>query len=260
MVYDDFYQHFNSDALAFGKEQQDSLEDLIDIIFGKIEIEIGGAEIVIVGQDDNLDEDDPFWDDLLMRIVLRDNFCAISRDGACVTVEDVTRVDMLVDRQLEGSYLSGTCQTDINFTSGEYEVSGSNGLSLTGYTLERGGPDSSIRAHNSDKCTNIPKRIPAGSYGFTMGSTNSYPNVPIVDSSSFSRTGILVHNSAGAMGTRGCILVGKTPSSSGTFSGDARASSRQALNEIRQALTYQTNGANKFLFQYGVLTVENDIN
>lgn len=130
LVYDDFYQHFNSDARAFGKEQKESLDDLIKIITGKMEVDIGGADIVIVGQDDDLAEDGPFWQDLLMRNVLHDNYCAISRENACV---------------------------------------------------------------------------------------------------------------------------------SGTFEGDASLSLRNALNEIRQELTYQINDARKFLFKYGIVKVENHL-
>ncbi|GLS27169.1 DUF5675 family protein [Marinibactrum halimedae] len=260
LIYDDFYQNFNHSALAFGFEQKNGLENLIDIINAKMEVEIGGAEITLVGHEDDFDLTEVFWQDLLMRIVLHDNFCAISNNNACTTVEDVTRVDMIVERKIEGNYFSGTCKSNIDYTSGEYELSGSNGVLLTGYTLERGGPDSDTPAFNSDVCTNTPKRIPAGSYNFTVGSTRRYTNIPIIDSSSFGRTGILVHNSAGAYGTIGCILVGKTSSASGVFAGNASQSSLQALNEISQALTYSTSGADKFLFKYGVLTVENNIN
>lgn len=267
LVYDDFNDHFNPDAVTFGKAQHGSLRDLIDDIEIKMDIEIGGAEIPVVSPDEEIidDTESPFWQDLLMRIELHDVNCALWPEICSVEVEDVTRVDMYVERSTEGSYQS-SCNggTRLNYTGGEYTVVDSNGLNLSGFTLERGGPDSSVPARNSEVCSNKPRRIPEGVYKFTMGSTNNYSNVPIVDSSSFSRTGILVHNSSGAYGTIGCILVGKKDSSSGVFAatqpyGSASASSKAALNEIREALTYETQGVRKFLYSYGWIGIENNI-
>lgn len=263
LVYDDFNEYFNSDAVTFGKAQHGSLQDLIDDIEIKMDIEIGGAEIPIVSPDEDiLDENDPFWDDLLMRIVLHDVHCVTQPEVCSTEVEDITRVDMYVTRTYEDSYYSGTCKKQLNYTSGEYTVGGSNGLELSGYTLERGGPDSSTPSKAGEACTNNPKRIPEGTYKFSITGANKwqkYKNVPSIDSSSFGRSGILVHNSGGAYGSTGCILVGKTSGETGTFAGDASASSLAALKEIQNALTYSTGGNRKFLFSYGWIWIENNV-
>lgn len=266
-VYDDFKQHFNAEAVDFGKQQHGSLQVLLDIISGQLQIEVGGGEHNVVLNDDNVSLEEAFYKDLLLRILLHDNYCAITLE---CSVTDITQVDMVVDRAGTGSYPSGQCTrklgkaVSLNFTHGSYQVTSTDGLNLTGYTLERGGPDSATRAFESDVCTNKPKRIPQGTYSFTLtsGKHKKYPNVPSLETTAIQRTGILVHHSSGAAGSIGCILVSKTPGTTGTFRAEPysspKAASEAALDEIRKALTYQTSGVNRFLYSFGTVKVNNN--
>ncbi len=162
---------------------------------------------------------------------------------------------MLVQRLGESSYISNSCSppTSINFTHGVYDVVGySPDTQFDGYTLERGGPDSTAPARDSDICTNKPKRIPAGSYSFSIRTGNKWANVPSLDVTQIGRSDILVHAAGGAYGSIGCILVSKSSGASGTFMGGI-ASSRQALEEIRSAFGYTNN----FKYNYGFVTIKN---
>lgn len=259
--FDDFYDHFNHDAVDFAKGQYASMQDLANIVAGKLQVSsIGGGERALVARESSVDDvpsdTDVFWDDLLLRAVLHDNYCGITHCEPPPLTE-VSRVDILVERRGNGSYSSRSCPVapPINFTHGVYEVTGYNpDVILTGYTLERGGPDSRVAATNADICTNKPKRVPQGAYPFTIGGTdrNKWQNVPTLDTSGIGRSAILIHSAAGAKGSIGCILVSKTSGASGTFP-DNGAGSKQALAEIQAALGY----TNQFRYNYGYVTIRN---
>lgn len=278
--FDDFNDHFNNDAVTFAKGQHASMQVLENIVAAKLQLpSIGGGERALVARETSVDnvpsDDEVFWDDLLLRVVLHDNYCAIL--GNCLPPPQVpipvSRVDILVDRRGTGSYQSGTCGIAINYTHGVYQLlaydpkdslpgynpddihAGSEPIvNLTGYTLERGGPDSRSPASNADKCTNKPKRIPQGKYTFSIGGTsaNDWENVPTLNTAGIGRSAILIHAAAGAQGSIGCILVSKTSGSSGTFSG-GRPSSDEALAEIQKALGY----TNQFKYNYGYVSIRN---
>lgn len=199
-------------------------------------------------------DDDVFWQDLLLRVVLHDNYCGIT--ALCQPPPTpISRVDIVVDRMGEGSYNSNFCGTSINYTHGVYQVTGfMPNVTLNGYTLERGGPDSTVPARDQDSCTNKPKRIPKGTYAFTIGGTskNDWENVPTLVTSGIGRSAILVHAAAGGQGTIGCILVSKTSGANGTFLG-GRPSSDLALAEIQAALGY----TGQFKYKYGYVTIHN---
>jgi hypothetical protein len=256
LEFDNFNEHFNNDAVTYGRGVHSSLDVLAQIISGKLQVEVGGGEKILVANDETLQ--DVVYKDLLLNILLHDNYCAITLECE-VTIQNVSSVDMIVNRQGTGSYFSSSCEATLNFTHGTYQITGTNGASLNGFTLERGGPDSRTPASNNDKCNNKPKRIPQGTYGFTVGNTRSYRNVPTLVTASVNRTGVLVHDATGAAGSIGCILVSKTSGAAGTF-GSSNASSLAALNEIRAALTYQANGVRKFLFNEGRITINNNGN
>lgn len=276
-VFDDFNQHFNNDAVAFAKTQHASMQVLQNIVAAKLGLpSIGGGERALVGRESAVDDlpNDPdnevFWDDLLLRVVLHDNYCAITR--TCLPPPQApspsSRVDILVDRRGTDSYPSG-CGQMINYTHGVYELIGYNPkdappgydpdsihagtepiVNHTGYTLERGGPDSSQPARDEDSCTNKPKRVPQGTYTFSLRSGGKWQNVP--ELAVTGRTYILIHSALGAQGSIGCILVAKSSGASGRFIG-GKASSDAALAEIREALGY----TNQFKYNYGYVSIRN---
>jgi hypothetical protein len=259
-VYDNFYMHFNATAVDLGVQNHDSIRVLIDIIAGQLEIPVGGGEKVLTANEDELPVEEQFWNDLLLRILLHDNYCAITLECS-VDIVNVSQFDMIVERLGTGSYYSAKdCKTHLNYTHGSYQVTATNGTSLIGFTLERGGPDSTEPADIGDKCTNKPKRVPEGSYTFTLNGTNArYPNVPRLETTAIQRSAVLVHNAWGAAGSIGCILVSKTSGASGVFSAgrfpSGKAASEAAIAEIRKAIVYDTN---KFVFGHGTVQIRNN--
>lgn len=256
-VFDDFNDHFNSDAVTFGKGTHASMQVLRDILAAKLQVPaMGGGARALVARESSVDampsDSDVFWDDLIIRAVLHDNYCGIT-ENCQVPATPQSRVDIDVRRKGESSYTSGFCGTSINYTWGTYEIRGySPDMTRSGHTLERGGPDSMNPARNADSCTNKPKRIPRGSYSFSIGGTsaNNWENVPTLVTTGIGRTAILVHSAEGAKGSIGCILVAKSTGQSGVFVG-GKPSSDLALEEIRQMLGY----TNQFKYNYGFVTI-----
>jgi hypothetical protein len=256
-VFDNFNDHFNNDAVTFGKGTHASMEVLRGILAAKLQVpSIGGGARALVARESSVDsmpsDSDTFWDDLIIRAVLHDNYCGIT-EQCQIPATPQSRVDIDVRRQGESSYFSNFCQTSINYTWGTYDIRGyTPDMTRSGHTLERGGPDSMKSATDNDKCTNKPKRIPRGSYSFSIGGTsaNNWENVPTLVTTGIGRSAILVHAAAGAQGSIGCILVAKSTGQSGTFAG-GKPSSDAALAEIRQMLGY----TNQFKYNYGWVTI-----
>ena len=102
----------------------------------------------------------------------------------------------------------------------------------SGHFLERGGPDSKNSGQN--------KRIPAGTYSFTLHtSTNKFKNnrAKLTSSSdpSFVQRAILIHPGNYYYDTEGCLLPGTSFQSPNSVSGDYSVQySKYATNLIEQ--------------------------
>ena len=218
-VFDNFNLHFNTDAVQFARTAHGSLQELKNIVAAQLQMpSIGGGEKALVARTSNTDTEpvnDEYWDDLILRVVLHDNYCATRTDCGAPLAE-VSRVDIVVDRYGTNHYLSNY-GIQINYTYGTYEVNAYNPnnhrmpdyQTLNGYTLERGGPDSTTRAVAGAECSNDPKRIPQGTYTFTVhgGPGKKWQNVPGLVTARVNRTDILIHAAAGAYGSVGCIVI-----------------------------------------------------
>jgi len=263
-VYDNFNLHFDTDAVQFARTAHGSLQELKNIVAAKLQVpSIGGGEKSLVARTGTADSEpvaDEFWDDLILSAVLHDNYCATQPDCGA-PLQEVSRVDIVVDRAGQNHYYSPSCGMQINYTYGTYEVSAynpNNGSqpdysTLNGFTLERGGPDSKTPAGAA--CSNDPKRIPQGTYTFTVhgGPGRKWQNVPGLDTSKVNRSSVLIHAAEGAYGSIGCIVIATTSGESGTFTG-GMASSVLALAQLQKLLFYRTQN---FRYSYGYVTVNN---
>ncbi|MBC6428062.1 MAG: hypothetical protein GDA55_02365 [Cellvibrionales bacterium] len=226
--------NYSKKAYDMVTERKSKLSELATIVEQVLDVKFGDF-LAGLSTPQDIDNKDDSWTPIILHntITLVCEHLVPEKCGR--KSQQPHKINIRVIRNFEGRAYSGKCQKRLNYTSGTYTVSTSRNFQSNGVTIERGGPDSYERSNEDPKyrCTDVPKRIPKGNYGFRIHNGSRWKNVPGLETAHIGRTDILIHSGEGARGTIGCIIVGKRFSYSGIID---RASSTQALNEIRAQL------------------------
>ena len=214
---------FNFTRLIEGLNGADNgrlLEELGRII--GIDLGLEGAKRLVF---DAVIDDDNFWADLALNLLLRKFYCYTAGESdiefCVVTVKrsDPGVPHIKVIRTAEGIFRPKS--EAIPYTEGTYELLGTT---IDGYTLEPGGPDCATH--------NCGKRIPEGSYAFSRHDWKQNPGQPVpilaTDPATPRKLGsrdyILIHSGNFPSETVGCIMIGKRPGKeAGTIADSAAA-------------------------------------
>ena len=228
--------NYSKKAYGMVTERKSKLSELATIVEQVLDAKFGDFLAGLSAPQD-IDKKDDSWIPIILNNAITLVCEHVVPEKCAGESKQPHKINIRIIRTKEGRAWSKTCQKRLNYTSGTYTAITSKNIRLTGVTIERGGPDSRIpwSEDQEDLCTDIPKRIPEGTYRLRIHNGNRWKNVPGLETAHTGRTAILIHYGSGAYGTTGCIIVGKTFASPGIIS---PASSRQALEEIRTYLNF----------------------